>query len=140
MTAKVRQDKKEWERTKFNRSEYTSSQIWGTVRKVLGWGGGGPPSQLFNEGQLITSPKVLASTMNLFFLNKIKKLKESIPMSVNDPLAILKEAMKGRRQFLQFKTGVILIEGCLNHLLVWYYNIQSFQGVWRQHLFNQGFE
>ena len=71
---------------------------------MLGWGGGGPPSQLFNDGHLITSPKVLASTMNLFFLNKIKKLKESIPVSVNDPLAKLKEAMKGRRQSLQFKT------------------------------------
>ena len=67
------------------------------MKSWLGWGGGGTPTQLYSEGKMISSPAGLASTMNKFFLDKIKGLRNLIPAAVTDPLAKMKEAMANRR-------------------------------------------
>ena len=72
------------------------ADIWKTVKGWLGWGSTGPPTQLFSEGRVVTSPAGIASSMNRFFLDKIKKLREKIPQVVSDPLGKLKEAMRNR--------------------------------------------
>ena len=96
VTAKLRADKREWERGKLNDKENTSTEIWAKVKSWLGWGGGGTPTQIFNDGQLITSPAGLSNCMNKFFVNKIKRLRESIPATLRDPLANMREAMGTR--------------------------------------------
>ena len=73
------------------------------MKSCLGWGGGGAPTQLFSEGNLVTSPSGLASTMNKFFINKIKNLRNSIPAVLSDPLAKMKEAMKWRKCCFQLQ-------------------------------------
>ena len=95
-TAKVRADKKRWEQQKFNQDENTSTDIWKTVKGWLGWNSGGPPTQLFYQGRMVTKPAGLASSMNNFFLSKIKGLRQKIPAVPMDPLKYLKEAMKNR--------------------------------------------
>ena len=94
VTANLRADKKEWERAKLDDKENTPTEIWSKVRSWLGWGGGGTPSQLCSEGQVVTSPAGLSSCMNKFFLNKIKRLRATIPTAIRDPLAKMKEAMQ----------------------------------------------
>ena len=48
-------------------------------------------------GTVVTSPGGLASVMNKFFLDKIKRLRETIPAVFSDPLSKLKEAMQYRQ-------------------------------------------
>ena len=48
---------------------------------------GGPPTQLYHLGSHISSPSGLATTMNKFFLDKVKKLRDGIPETQTDPLA-----------------------------------------------------
>ena len=43
-----------------------------------------------------TSPSGLASAMNRFFVDKIKRPRQNIPPATSDPLAKLKEAMRNR--------------------------------------------
>ena len=71
--------------------------MWKTVKGWLGWGGGGPPTQLFSNGRLVTSPAGLGTAMNKFFVDKIRRLRASIPRVFSDPLARMKEAMLNRQ-------------------------------------------
>ena len=95
-TAKVREDKKKWEMQKFTREENSSTDIWKTLKCWLGWTGGGPPTQLFCEGRLVSRPSGLAACMNKFFIKKVKDLRLRIPAAKCDPLKYLKESMTGR--------------------------------------------
>ena len=96
-TAKIREDKKKWEAQKLTREENSSTDIWRTVKGWLGWTGGGPPTQLFYEGRMVSRPCGLASCMNKFFIKKVKELRLRIPAANCDPLKYLKEAMLSRR-------------------------------------------
>ena len=102
-TAKVREDKKKWEEERFSSGDNSSTDTWRAVKGWLGWNSGGPPTQLFSEGRLTTKPAGLATTMNKFFINKIKDLRQKIPAVNIDPLKYLKEAMRGRRSRLSIK-------------------------------------
>ena len=104
-TAKIRADKKRWEQEKFSHVENSSSDIWNSVKGWLGWSSGGPPTQLFWEGRMVHRPAGLASSMNRYFVNKVKDLRQKIPMSAADPLRYLREAMQKRE--CQFKLNQV---------------------------------
>jgi hypothetical protein len=59
-TAGSRADKKEWEKNKLDHRDNASTDIWKSVKGWLGWGGGGPPTQLFTGGRIVTSPARIA--------------------------------------------------------------------------------
>ena len=96
VTSRLRADKREWEKANLDDKENTPTEIWSKVRAWLGWGGGGTPTQILSEGQVVTSPAGLSNCMNKFFLNKIKKLRSTIPGALSDPLSKIKEAMRNR--------------------------------------------
>ena len=52
--------------------------MWKAAKGMLGWCSGGPPTQLFHLGVYVNSPLGLASTMNKFFLDKVKTPREGI--------------------------------------------------------------
>ena len=52
--------------------------------------------KLFYEGRIVTRPAGLASSMNKFFIDKVKTLRQNIPVVATDPLKELKEAMEHR--------------------------------------------
>ena len=62
-----RAEKKALERNNLDNTKNSSTDIWKSVRGCLGWGDGGPPTQLFIDGRVVTSPGGLASVMNKFF-------------------------------------------------------------------------
>ena len=87
----------------------THQLIFGSVSKGwLGWGGGGTPTKLYIDGKMVTSPTGLSSTMNKFFLDKIKGLRRAIPAATTDPLAKMSEAMNTRT--CSFKISKVTIE------------------------------
>ena len=50
--------------------------------------------QLFHEGRIVTKPAGIASSMNKFFIEKVKTLRQTIPIVDRDPLKQMKEAMQ----------------------------------------------
>ena len=102
-TASSRSDKREWERKKLDNHANNSTDIWKCVKGWLGWGGGGPPTQLFSGGRILTSPVGIATAMNGFFIDKIRRLRGGIPATFSDPLYKLREAMKNRKCTFKIK-------------------------------------
>ena len=102
-TASFRRDKCQWEKKKFSHLENSSSDMWKSLKSVLSWNSGGPPSQLLYEGRIISRPAGPASTMNKYFIDKIIGLKEKISVLDSDPLRYMKEAMLGRQSSFRFK-------------------------------------
>jgi hypothetical protein len=96
VTAKIRTEKRTWEQNKLDSTQHNSSTIWSNIKTWLSWGNSGPPTRLFINGEMLTSPARLAGAMNDFFLNKVRLLRDRIPAAATDPLAKLREAMQGR--------------------------------------------
>ena len=103
VNSKKKWEKKIWEQKKLDCSEHNPSTIWKNVKGWLKWGKSGPPQQLFHNGNLVNSPAGLAGTMNMFFINKVKLLRSSIPDTNSDPLYKLRDSMKDRDSTLKFK-------------------------------------
>ena len=98
----VKQDELAWQRAKLS-STNNPSDMWKTAKSILGWTSSGPPTQLYHLGECVTSPKGLATTMNKFFLDKVKSLRESIPDTDSDPLAKMRESISGRTCTFDFQ-------------------------------------
>ena len=90
VTAKVRADEKSWKEKKLDPNQNSCTDTWSTVKGWLGWGSAGPPTQLFYKGRIVTKPAGLASSMNNFFIDKIKGLRDKIPLANSDPLKKLR--------------------------------------------------
>ena len=103
VTARSRAEEKEWQRQKLDHTKNSSTEMWKRVKGWLGWGGGGPPTQLFSDGKIISSPAGLGSVMNKFFIDKIRRLRSTIPIVISDPLARMKEAMRNRQCSFKLK-------------------------------------
>ena len=98
----VRQDEVEWQKRKLS-STNNPSDMWKAAKGILGWSSGGPPTQLYHLGVYYSSPSGLATTMNRFFLDKVRKLREGIPRTDIDPLARMRESMANRTCSFSFK-------------------------------------
>ena len=96
ITSRVRAEKRAWEQNKLDGSHQDPGATWSTVKSWLSWGSTGPPTKLFVNGEMVTSPSRLAGAMNDFFLTKVRQLREKIPTSNMDPLAKLRQSMQSR--------------------------------------------
>ena len=61
---------------------------------MLGWNNDGAPSSFLVDGNRISSPKEMANIQVDCFVNKAKKLRESLPITEGDPHWLLKTALK----------------------------------------------
>ena len=67
----VKHDEVEWQKRKLS-IQNNPSDMWKTAKSMLGWCSGGPPTQLYHLGVYVSSPSGLATTMNTFFLEKVR--------------------------------------------------------------------
>ena len=95
-TARLRTEKKGWEKEKLNAAKHDPTTIWKNVKSWLCWGNSGPPSRIFSGGEMLTSPARVAETMNRFFISKVQSLRDRIPATQDDSLKKLKEVMRNR--------------------------------------------
>ena len=72
--AAQRMDRKNWEKSKLNRRDNNPTQVWKSVKSIIGWGSTGPPTKLYHKGEYVSSPAGLATTMNKFFIEKVSIL------------------------------------------------------------------
>ena len=100
--ASLRADRKRWEQERLSCTN-SPAEVWRTAKEVVGWNRSGPPTQLYIEGKHITSPKAIASEMNKFYIEKLKKIIADIPASDLDPLRKLKEMMEGNQDSFSFR-------------------------------------
>ena len=98
-----RMDRKEWEKMKLSSRENTPAELWKSVKGIVGWNNAGPPTRLFENGNYVNSPSGLAATMNKYFIEKVKKLRNSIPLVATDPLSRLRDTMKNRECTFELK-------------------------------------
>jgi hypothetical protein len=96
-TSSLRRDLVSWRSSKLSSVENSPAAVWGAVKRILNWEGGGPPSQLFYQGRMLTKPAAVASAINSFFITKVKGIISGIPQVDCDPLAKLRERMAARR-------------------------------------------
>ena len=92
----LRNDETQWQKHQLNGSSNSPSDLWRSVKGILGWSSSGPPSQLLVDGKHITSPLAMATTLNKFYIDKQKKIIDEIPKVDADPLGKLRERMEGR--------------------------------------------
>ena len=103
VTIKLKKDKEEWQKITFQNCQHDSGNLWQNVRRWIKWSTSGAPSRLFVNGQLESSPHVLAETMNEFYINKVKNIQENLPTSNGDPLKYLKLMMKNKKTLFSLK-------------------------------------
>ena len=96
-TARIRKEKKIWEKNKLDHMKEDPSSIWKTVKGWLNWNNSGPPTQLFHQGRIVNSPAGLSGTRNQFFVDKVQQLQQRIPPVDTDPLAKLRQSMSSRQ-------------------------------------------
>ena len=93
-TASLRRDLVTYRREKLCSVDNSPTDVWRTVKQILNWEGGGPPSQLFYEGRMLTRPAEVAGGINAFFIKKVKDIIKNIPPVDADPLEKLRERKK----------------------------------------------
>ena len=96
-TARLRSEKRDWEKQKLDAAKHNPATIWKNVKSWLSWGNSGPPSKLFTDGEMLTSPSRVAGAMNNFFISKVRLLRDRIPATEEDPLHKLREVMQNRQ-------------------------------------------
>ena len=99
----MKEAKKVWESDQLSYFGNNATNLWRNLKSWMRWKNSGPPTQLFYKGELVTSPYCLASTMNNFFIQKVKDLQKRIPPCKNNPLKHLQQAMSTRSCTLKFE-------------------------------------
>ena len=92
----LKAEKRTWQENKISSYGSDSSSVWKNIKNWLGWSKGGPPSKLLDNGTIFTKPSDLARIMNLFFINKVKNLRQNLPNNPGNPLLLLETIMQNR--------------------------------------------
>ena len=87
---------KNGQRKKLLECGQNTANIWKTVNNILNWSSEVSPNKLFFEGNMLTRSEDIASALNKFFLDKVRKIKENLPLPTVDPLEKLKNLMVKR--------------------------------------------
>ena len=64
----------------------------------MGWSVTGSPTQLMDEnGTIHHKPEKIANIQNDFYINKVKKLRQTLPKNSGDPLKLVQKIMKNKK-------------------------------------------
>ena len=99
----LKKEKEIWQKEKINQYSNDSSSTWKHIKNWLGWSSGGPPSRLSVNGSIISKPSELAKTMNRFFIEKVRNLRQNLPGSSGNPLDPVRKLMKNRKCSFQLR-------------------------------------
>ena len=96
-------EKQNYQRRKMDECVQDSSTTWKNAKSFLGWNSGGPPTKLVQNGKLFTKRNELCKVMNEFFINKVKGLRNSIPVNIGDPLRAVRNIMVNKMCSLKIR-------------------------------------
>ena len=72
------------------------STVWNAVNKLTGGKLKGPPPFIVSQGSVITSPPKMVETMNQFYIQKVRKIRQNIPNNGVDPTELFKKMVAGK--------------------------------------------
>ena len=89
VTNRLKKEKRNWKQSKLHECGEDSGKLWRNVLGWLNWKSSGAPTQIFYKGALENKPANIAACMNEYFVDKIEKIVENLPVSNFDPLKSL---------------------------------------------------
>ena len=96
--SKLKTEKMEYFKDKLIDKDVITKEVWKVSDEILGQSKDLSPKQLSHNGDLISSPKIMARIFNEIFVNKVKKIKNNIPnYIIKDPLVRLRQWL-GKRE------------------------------------------
>ena len=96
VSTKLKTAKGDYYRSKFNENSEDSKTLWSTAYQVLAKNRSDFPSQMLFGSTLLSKPIAIAEAMNLFFVDKISKLKD-VPKNNGEPLTELKRFLAKKK-------------------------------------------
>ena len=93
----LKYDKEVWKFKKLKEASNDSSKTWNTIKGILGWTTGGPPTKLFMNGMMLNKPFDIAQEMNNFFVDKVKKIVNNLPSSDQNAVDLTRSLMRDRK-------------------------------------------
>ena len=96
-----------YKKGKFVEIQDSPDIVWKTAKSFMGWKSTGTPTQLKVNNQLVTSAKKIAQLMNEFFLDKVNRIRASMPAAEFDTTKI-QNAMENKACRLQFSQVTVL--------------------------------
>ena len=103
VTSNLRNDKINWQKNKLSSCNNDCGKLWKNILGWLNWCSSGSPTKLYYLGQIVTSPSKLAEIMNNFFVDKVTKICQELPIRTEDPLKTLKEIVRNRSTTFSMK-------------------------------------
>ena len=94
---KSQDDQEEYIKKEFDGNQ-SSSNMWKSVYKIFGMNSSKAPTQINDNGIVITSPELMANTFNRIFVDKVRKIREkACEIVVNiDPIQRLRSWLNKR--------------------------------------------
>ena len=86
----------EYKREKIEENIHDSVKVWKSTKTFMKWKSPGTPSQLEENGILVTSAKLIAKVMNQFFIDKVRIIRANMAKVVIN-LAPCKKIMENKR-------------------------------------------
>ena len=94
---KMKTAEKDYHANKLSDENTTTKSIWKAAYECLGNHRTSFPSQILHCGRLLSNPSIIANEVNLFFVDKIKKLKEEFaPDQSDEPITELKNFLSDK--------------------------------------------
>ena len=91
----------EFKRRKIKENINDTAKVWKISKTFMNWKSTGTPTQLEEDGRLVTSAKMIAQVMNNFFIEKIRSIRQSMALvAIN--MAPCKQVMKEKQCKLSF--------------------------------------
>lgn len=100
VTSLLRNDKLEWQQRKNESCEQISDtgKLWKNILGWLNWSSSSSPSKLLHQGNLETSPALMADLQNRFYVDKVRTIRRSLKgQQAADPLGILRTLLAGNQ-------------------------------------------
>ena len=93
-TQSVRNDSYTHIHNKIENSNPTT--MWQTVKKLAGNVTKGSPNMITYKGTIITSPREIVTVFNIFYISKVKSIREAIQPSLLDPIFGFQRLVAGK--------------------------------------------
>ena len=95
-------EEKEFKKAKMGEVADNPDLVWKSAKSFMGWKKQGTPAQISIGNKLITSAKLIAQTMNEFFLNKVQTIRAGMqPVACN--MDKVNDVMVNKRCQMKFK-------------------------------------
>ena len=98
LTKLLRKEKVSWQQEKVEACEHSqdSGKLWKNILGWLNWSSTSSPTKLLHNGDMVTSPQMMADVQNEYYIKKVRDIRRNMAKEKNDPLATVRKFMNGR--------------------------------------------